>query len=54
MTTPTSTVRDVSARRRGTARSLRRRLMRHYLLLAIGTLGALVVLMSIPFFDANR
>jgi|GEM_PF-2669157 len=53
MTTADSSVGD-AREHRGAAGAMRRRLLRHYLPLAVGTAGALAVLVSVPFFDANR
>lgn len=53
MTTASTPARD-SAGARSTPVGLRRRMVRHYLPLAGATFGVLAVLVSVPFFDANR
>lgn len=53
MTTATTSTRPERGAR-GAPGAMRRRLLRHYLPLALGTAGALAALVSVPFFDANR
>lgn len=45
---------DTTTRARRSTKPIRSRLLRHYMPLTVASVAALVVLMNVPFFDANR